>query len=231
MDLLKLGRHVLFYGLALTTALLITLQILERHSSGTDVFAPFSLHFSVRQNHLAQSIRQAFAKETLEPVSISSSALQQSIANLSGAGRPFAYISWKKLYVVNSHGKILGLADSVAHKDMPLITSDDFMVSPDNFQIRGESFSQALEVIKGISRLDPILRAQLSEININKDFGLILYMDWAKGIPVIFGNGSIERKLAYLDAFQKKWGASKLVNQTKYVDLRVEGRIVLKQRV
>jgi len=231
LDLLKLGRHFLFYGLALTTALLITLQILERHSSGTNAFAPFSQHYTVSNNHLVQSIRHAFAKEVAEPVSLSNSTLQQAIAQLSGAGRPFAYVSWQKLYVVNSRGKIMGLADSLAHKDMPLITADEYLVNPDNLQVSGEAFAEALEIINGFSKLDPIIREQLSEVNINKEFGLILYMDWARGIPVILGKGSIERKLAYLDAFQRKWGASKLVNKTKYIDLRVEGRIVLKQRV
>ncbi len=231
MDLLKLGRHFLFYGLALTTALLITLQILELHSSGTNMVVPYSLHYKVGKNHLVQRIRQIFTKAAAEPVSLSNSALQQSIAKLSGAGSSFAYLSFHKLYVINSSGKILGLADSVAHKDMPLITADDFMVNPDNFNVSGESFAEALETVKEISQLDPIIRAQLSEVNITKDFGLLLYMDWAKGIPVIFGNGSIERKVEYLDAFQRKWGMSKLVDEAKYVDLRVKGRIILKQRV
>lgn len=231
MDLLKLGRHFLFFGLALTTALLITLQILELHSPGTKALVPFSLNYQVSNSHLVQSIRQAFAREVADPVPLSNSALQQALAGLSGAGRPFAYLSFHRLYVINSSGKILGLADSVAHKNMPLITADEFLVNPDNFQVTGEAFAEGLDIIKNVSRLNPIIRAQLSEVNINKDLGPLLYMDWAKGIPVIFGRGSIKRKLAYLDAFYKKWGTSNLVNQTKYVDLRVEGRIILKKRV
>ncbi|NOY59954.1 MAG: cell division protein FtsQ [Calditrichaeota bacterium] len=231
MDLLKLGRHFLFFGLALTTALLITLQILELHSPGTKSLVPFSLHYKVGNNHLVQSIRQAFAREVVEPVPLSNPVMQQALAHLSGSGRPFAYLSFHKLYVINSSGKILGLADSVAHKDMPLITADEFLVNPDNFKVTGEAFAEGLDIIKSVSKLNPIIRAQLSEVNINKDLGPLLYMDWARGVPVIFGNGSIKRKLAYLDAFYKKWGASNLVNQTKCVDLRVEGKIILKKRV
>ena len=58
---------------------------------------------------------------------------------------------------------------------------------------------------------------------------MIAYLNVARSLPIIIGRGSLERKVAYLDAFLEQLGSTGLVEQAKYLDVRLAGQIILKK--
>jgi hypothetical protein len=143
--------------------------------------------------------------------------------------KPVAFVYMDQLYLVSKTGRIIGSADSSDVYDLPIISGDAFEVDSDGKRLIDETSKQALALLADIQRnyaLEPIL----SEIRV-KDDNVIAYLNIGKVMPVIFGQGAWEQKINKFISYQKQLGASELTREARYLDLRVENRIVVKKNV
>ena len=143
--------------------------------------------------------------------------------------KPVAFVNMDKLYLVSKTGRIIGSADSSDVYDLPIISGDSFEIDSDGKRLIGDASKLALALLADIQRnyaLEPIL----SEIRVQDD-NAIAYLNIGKVMPVIFGQGAWEQKINKFISYQKQLGASELTREARYLDLRVENRIVVKKNV
>ncbi|MBN2413125.1 cell division protein FtsQ/DivIB [candidate division KSB1 bacterium] len=180
-----------------------------------------------------EKISQFFEPEEklVEFANLSFLEIQEKLKELNRKGKPFAFLSVKQLYLIDSRGNVLSLADSSSHYDLPVISGDSLKINFTTMTIRGKEFNEAIKLLKLLKKNNGLIYTYVSEVQIHDTIGLILYTNYAKGLPVIFGKGDLERKVAYLNAYHNEFGDSELSYKTKYLDIRIEGQIILKERV
>ncbi len=180
-----------------------------------------------------EKISQFFEPEErlVEFKNLSVLEIQEKLQELNRKGKPFAFLSTRQLYIIDGRGKVLSLADSSSHYDLPVISGDSLKINFTTMTIRGNEFEEAIKLLKLLKKNNGLMYTNVSQVQIHDRIGLILYTNYAKGLPVIFGKGDLERKVAYLNAYHKEFGDSELSYKTKYLDIRIEGQIILKKRV
>ncbi len=240
MDFMFLGKKVLFFSLALLTGLFITQAIIEAHSPEPESFDDVVLIENNMEtvedkesvNTLIRSSIQEWVGETEDNmVSINSPIISTVLESRNEKGTPFAYVSANRIFIVDHKGKLLAPADSLGFHDLPIISGDSLKIYSSTFRLAGDGVSDALNLIKNAQKQGTIVYSNLSEINIQPKLGLVVYSNISKGLPLIVGSGSIEKKIRNLRTFIQEFGDSKLLTQTRYLDLRLDGQIILKKRV
>ncbi len=234
MDLQTLGKKALFFGAALLLGLAVGLRILEAHSPShiLPFKNPNGIDFFIDRRNTLQELKGTFSQpsndgEVLLP--ISSPEAQRILKKSSNDGKAFFYLSSGQLYAVDENGKILGLANSLPHRDLPVVTGDALSMNAKKQRLAGAEFDEVVELLQRMDGMDHLLFNQISEIHLKKNVGMIAYLNVARSLPVIIGRGSLERKVAYLDAFLEQLGSTGLVEQAKYLDVRIAGQIILKK--
>lgn len=144
-------------------------------------------------------------------------------------GEPVALIYQQKLYAIDKFGKILTTADSFDYSDLPVITGEFMLVDTKNMCLVDNGIKNALIFLRHAQKI-PEINGLLSGLKISRD-GLIAYMNWGHVIPIILGSGDWQQKLDILYAYYQHLGAANLSKQAKYLDLRVEGRVIVKKNV
>lgn len=148
--------------------------------------------------------------------------------NVLHSSRPVAYYSGDRLYVVDGQGKILGPADSLQAGDLPVISGKGLKL--DSGRTIAEPANSAvfslLNEFEDISLLKPLL----SGISV-RNGELVAYMNFGRTVPVIFGHDHFEEKTENLIEYYRQLGADELTRRAKYLDLRVEDRVVVKKNV
>ncbi|MBN1482054.1 cell division protein FtsQ [candidate division KSB1 bacterium] len=147
----------------------------------------------------------------------------------SNFGKPVAYVNIDKLYLITKTGKIMGAADSCEFYDLPVISSDSFLLEKNGRRLIDQGTKNALHLLGELENNDA-LKSFVSEIKI-EDKNLIVYMNLGKVIPVLFGEGGWEQKIKNFVSYQKQLGASELTKKALYLDLRVENHIIVKKNV
>ena len=237
MNLLSLGKKVLFFSMALLTGLFIMYTIIEAHSPEKPVvYDPTVFQNKEKETEtglIPEKINQYFEPEEqlVEFKNLSILEIQEKLTELNRKGKPFAFLSAKTLYIIDNRGHILSRADSLSHYDLPVISGDSLKINFSTMSLRGNQFEDAINLLKLLKKKNYLLYTNISEVQVHDKIGLILYTNYAKGLPVIFGKGDLERKVAYLNAYHKELGDSELTYKAKYLDIRIEGQIILKKRV
>lgn len=229
MDLLRLGKKILFFTFAVLAGLIISLQILQAHSKpeedamGIDEEATSSVLNQV-SNVYAQSMedRQGW-------VPIMSEEAEEALKSCLRRGRPFAYLAQKQLYVIDDNGNILAPAFSMPHTDMPVITGSALKFDVQAKKLRGAPAEDALALLKYIEKYSGILAGTVSEVHVDQKTGLVVYLNWQRPIPIIMGRGDMERKVKRLDVFFDQLADSGILDRTKYLDARFDGQIIMKK--
>ena len=234
MDLQTLGKRALFFGAALLIGLSLGLRILEAHSPSHIVpyKNPNGMDFLTDRGNTIQELKgqsTASANEKGVLLPISSPEAQRILKKSKNDGKPFFYLSSRQLYAVDEDGKILGLANALPHRDLPIITGDAVSINTKKQRLAGNEFEEVVELLQRMDDMDNLLFNQISEIHLEKNVGMIAYLNVARSLPIIIGRGSLERKVAYLDAFLEQLGSTGLVEQAKYLDVRLAGQIILKK--
>ncbi len=237
MNFLSLGKKVLFFSMALLTGLLIMYAIIEAHSPEMPVVYDPSV-FQIEDENTDTGLIQEKINKYFEPEeklvelkNLSTLEIQEKLKELNRKSKPFAYLSAKTLYIIDSRGNILSPADSLSHHDLPVISGDSLKINFSTMSLRGNEFNEAINLLKLLKKNNSLMYTNVSEVQIHDKIGLILYTNYAQGLPVIFGKGNLERKVAYLNAYHKELGDSELTYKAKYLDIRIEGQIILKKRV
>jgi hypothetical protein len=229
MDIVTLGRRFLFFGMALMTGLFIGWRLLQAHAPETrsrhtaDDLRPQQISLEAE---LMQSIRDNLTDlywKKGENFSLSLPEVRQVVKGFRHNGKPFAIIASKELYVADRRGRILAPLDSMASVDRPVITGDDFLIDMKSGRLTGGDMEDALLFLRLVD-----LPCEISELHLGKR-GLVAYLKYGRDLPVILGRGSIERKCEYLEAFFLQLGPSPLARRAKYLDLRIEGQIIVKE--
>jgi len=237
MDFLSLGKKVLFFSLALLTGLLIMYAIIEAHSPEKPFITDptvYQIDKEIKDDGIIQEKINKFfepEEEIINFKSLSTMEIQEKLKTLNRKGKPFAFLSGKRLYIIDSRGNILSMADSLSHYDLPVISGDSLKINFLTMRLRGSQFGDAIKLIKLVKKTNIVIYMNISEVYIHNKIGLILYTNYAKGLPVIFGKGELERKVAYLNAYHRELGDSELTYNAKYLDFRLDGQIILKKRV
>ena len=237
MNAIVIGKKILFWGLALTVALFISHQILIAHTGGSSMEA-VSPSLIAALERATESASQLVGKVTAriadsesEPVDFAQSEVQKAIAALDGSGRSFAYLAFAgQLYLVDRRGCVLGLADSVGLRDVPIIHARTLRIRPESLQLADEAFKETLDLLRWLDRKYSALYAQLSDVEISRPVGLIAHFNWVEPVAVVFGRGDVKRKARFLHSFYKELGNTRLVGHIRYLDLRLDDRIILKAR-
>lgn len=235
MNPVSLGKKFLFISFAMSCALFISLQILEAMTTDNErIITKQKLpEIKAQKKDLLENDVFVAAKGLLiKPevlFEIQDAEIKKGLEKLSGTGKPFAYLSSTELYVIDENCQVLGLADSMQVFDVPVISAENPLIKKSNYKIECVNVEQAVELIKYITKINPLLAARLSEVNINSKMGLVTFFDWSKGIYVVFGDGAVSKKVKNLESFYQKLGQSSLIHNTKSLDLRYGGRIILKK--
>lgn len=141
--------------------------------------------------------------------------------------KPIAYVLQKHLYVVDAQGRVIGRADSLKVRDLPVISGKSVRLDAECRNLVDETSLEALELLRRFET-QPVLAPLVSGIEVKKG-GLIAYMNFGHVLPVIFGSGMLADKVENLTDFYFQLGADNLMLKARYLDLRVEDRVVVKK--
>lgn len=233
MDFLALGKKVLFFSMAMLTGLFIMQTIIEAHSP--QVPETVTLASFTSDEEKTEPVREFLEKfipdneNVVNLKSVSQKELLERLNSEKKKSKPFAFLSEKKLYLIDGKGKIIALADSTEHYDLPVISGDSLKIDWNRLQITGEEIEQALRFIKIIRKDNYLAYTNISQIYIHHSIGLVVYTNYANGLPLVIGKGDIEKKMLYVKAFQKQLGNSKLALNARYLDFRLDGQIIVKK--
>jgi hypothetical protein len=149
--------------------------------------------------------------------------------SLPFGSRPIAYVSQGELYVLDSRGKILGRADSLKVRDLPMIDGKSIKLDLTRRCLADEAGLEALELLRQFESHPDVLPL-ISGVHVQNG-SLIAYMNFGRLVPVIFGLGNLKDKIDNLVDYYHQLGADDLTRKAKYLDLRVEDRVVVKKNV
>ncbi len=231
VDWMKIGKSALFFGLALLTGLFSSLQILSSHSPHMQ-----RIDLGIDPASLTKTMSGAFdtnfspkAYTTGETVYLSDSGVLETVKKMPQKGRPFVYLSFNGLFLVDSAGRLLASADSTGQLDLPVISGPRFQMFIEDRRLVGETFFQALTLLHKMKKY-PALYSQLSEIYVHPDKGLVVFTNVYPGIPMLFGQKDLHRKFSYLQALVEQLDAVD-IDDIKYFDFRIGGQIIVKENV
>jgi hypothetical protein len=132
-----------------------------------------------------------------------------------------------QMYRIDDQGIILGTSDPFSHADVPIVTGDDFQVHFETFRIAHPFVDDLVTFLQTLYTTDPSLTVKVSEIHLDRRLGLIAYVDNGHILPIVLGQGSMKRKVRYLNALSQHYSLD-AIESHRFVDLRLNGQIVIK---
>ncbi|MBN1998162.1 cell division protein FtsQ [candidate division KSB1 bacterium] len=229
MDWLKIGRAALFFSLALVTGLFFGSQMLKAHSPYTadneKSFVPDGFFKTI-----SSVFDQNFKPKDFTPeqtVFLSERGVLETIVKMPQKGKPFCYLCFNGLYLMDADGRILASADSSGQLDLPVISGPCFQMLVEGRRLVGDGFFEAMSFLHEAKKY-PMLYPQLSEIYVDSGAGLFIFTNLYPGIPMLFGRESFNKKLLYLKALSEQMDAVNIA-QIKYFDFRIDGQIIVKE--
>jgi hypothetical protein len=232
MTLLSLGKRVLFVSMAISFALFIGYHLLlARSNEGTEV----SLDEMATQAAQNQDWDLDGEPDLTDDESSSSLIwLTSSLARVAfreprERGDIFAYLSMGRLYGIDEQGRIIALTSEREHQDAPLLSGDGLKVDLKNKRLAGKDFLEAVQFLTELENENPAVQRRISEVCISRKSGIILFFNWTDMIPIIVGHGLINQKVKSVDVFFDQLTNSGLLDNTRYLDVRLGDRIILKR--
>ena len=234
VKLLTIGKKTFFFSLAVLTGLLVTEAILLAHSIDSSTPAKHTLNLLIdikTRARLVEKIQNklfSIPEGKAELVSISSSDIRQKLNELNRGGVPAAYLmASRQLFVIDARGRVLSAADSLRHYDLPLISGKKLRICKNTLRLGGPHIQEALETLE-IAKSNSVFYPQVSEICIQDKVGILLYLNWKGGLPVILGSGSVRNKMTNLIAYFSQLRGTQVFVAAEYLDLRFAGQIIVK---
>lgn len=229
----RLGFKVLYMSYALVVAVVVW-QRIENHVNPDRPFRleeiPLVGIMIERGTSLSDIFHTDFSrgdKSALE-IPLSVDLMKDLLSHMHQKAAPFAVLVYHGLYYITEEGYLIRPVDELS-QDLPVITGSAYCVDVKKWRFAGDELFDALEFLKKIQRMHPILFAQISELYISTEYGIVAHTSLAQGIPLILGKGEMERKARYLAAFVDRMQGDTLLEDVKYMDFRVDGQIILKK--
>lgn len=170
----------------------------------------------------------SFDDEKVLEIPLSIDLMKDMVSNMHPKASPFALLIYRGLYYIDEKGYLVCPADDLS-LDLPVITGSAFQIDVEKWRFAGDDMRDVLEFLRRIQRMNPVFFSQISEAHISAEFGIIVHTSLVQGIPLILGKGAMERKARYITAFIDQMEDSILLDNVKYMDLRMEGQIILKK--
>lgn len=215
--LYRIGLHAVIITSLILLALLLNLRIMTAQANQAEPEVPDRTQLQEK----TVTVRQA-EDRTEGWVD----KLAERLPNPWGK-RPIALIALPELYAVDAAGRVLGPADSLGIFDLPLLTVRQDMIDWERKALVDETALEALKLLRLINDREE-LAPLVSGIKIQRD-QVIAFINLGKALPVIFGAGNWEQKVENLVEYYRQLGADNLTRQAQSLDLRVEGRILVKR--
>ncbi len=148
-----------------------------------------------------------------------------------GEGKAVVLLTEKKIkavllggkdpYLITDNYEILPLFMNTKFEEIPVISNCPGIEKLKLLTVhKANDLIEAFKIIDAVKLIDLNLSKRLSEIDLKNGGDIILTFSGLKS-PVIFGRGEEAEKIAYLDAiWNGKEIDSKLINESKYIDLR-----------
>ncbi|MDZ7371845.1 MAG: hypothetical protein ONB12_11800 [candidate division KSB1 bacterium] len=215
--LYRIGLHAVIITSLILFALLLNLRIMTAQATQAEPEVP---------NRMQLQEKTAAVKTAEDGTEGWIDKLAERLPNPWGK-RPIALIALPELFAVDAGGRVLGPADSLGLCDLPLLTVRQDMIDWDRKMLIDETALDALKLLRLINDREE-LAPLVSGIKVQRD-QVIAYINLGKTLPVIFGTGNWEQKVENLVEYYRQLGADHLTRQAKSLDLRVEGRILVKR--
>lgn len=144
---------------------------------------------------------------------------------------PIAYLNAGNLLLIDKEGIVLPVPDKVIRNQLPVIT-----VAPDSAYkvIPGQSMespeiNQITKLMIDTFVLSRPLYNVISEIRYNLDTAELILFNKDTGYPIYFGNNNFKKKIHSLAKFQRILSGKKRLSDYRYIDLRWNRQIVVKE--
>ncbi len=229
MDLMRIGKKILFILMAITAGLTVGLKFLQAHSpqnSDTAVLNSDPQSPRIHWNTFLQRVNLISSDDNPVLVPASLPEVQQYISKSQRSGVALATISYNQVYRVDKNGWITSQSGSL--DVLPVITASELYFDLKSRAFAGADLELALQFLQMIKETDAALYYQISEIHIDSRVGLVLFCS-AGLVPVIIGRNNIYRKAMVIHSLWRQLGSTELLSEAKYLDTRYKGQIVLKK--
>jgi hypothetical protein len=230
-------RHVGFKVLYVSYALIVSLVVwikINNHLNPDNMFhwdeLPLVSFFMQKGETIDDFFQTDYSTRDSKALEIPLSVdlMKDMLSHMHPKASPFARLAYHGLYIIDEQGYLVRAVDE-SSLDLPVITGSTYQIDVKKWRFAGDDMSDALEFLKRIQRTHPLLYAQISELYISTDNGIIVQTSLAQGMPLILGKGGMERKARYLTAFVDRMEDTSLLDNIRYMDFRIEGQIILKR--
>jgi cell division protein FtsQ len=144
---------------------------------------------------------------------------------------PFCYIAISQLYLIDGTGVLLPLPSRDFKANFPIITG--FERDSSTFRPGRRSSNpylrQALLILQTAQQQTPDFFSNISELHHHQQGEFILFTIDA-GTPIYLRRGNYAKQLAIIAQFQRKLQFRRTFADYKYIDLRWDKQIVVKER-
>ncbi|MBN2280633.1 MAG: FtsQ-type POTRA domain-containing protein [Candidatus Marinimicrobia bacterium] len=144
---------------------------------------------------------------------------------------PIAYLNAGTLLLIDKEGIVLPIPTTRLSSQLPVVTLDPDSVY--HFMTGEKLASEALfpitDLVINTYSMSRALFNTISEIRYNLQTGDLTIYNKDNGNPVYMGNRDFSKKMIILANFQKLLSGKKRLRDYKYIDLRWEKQIVVKE--
>ena len=229
MKIVVFGKKILSVLVAMLIGLFISLQWLEAHTHSSKEERILQ---SMEEQNSAWEDMRAFLPIDLSAdtnlVPLTSPIIQKYLQTIERHGKPIAAIACDGLFYIDRDGVILGTVDPQGFLDVPIISGDGFQFDVNSDRIFSADLQHALHFLHYLRQSNRVLYAQISEITVHDNLGLVAYLNRGRLIPLVLGHGEVGRKIVYLNAWMRE-AAVDYLHQAVYLDLRLDGQVVMKK--
>ncbi|GBD94037.1 cell division protein FtsQ [bacterium BMS3Abin05] len=140
---------------------------------------------------------------------------------------PVAYVSGKKLWMVDDEGVILPPLLGGETLGLPVITHTGKFQEKIGEAVKNKKLRKAVWLLSMMKTLDKNLYYQVNNVDYSVQKGMVVYLN-KRSFPLYFGDSPAVRQIAYMQAILKKLKRERRVANVQYIDLRFENQVVVK---
>lgn len=144
---------------------------------------------------------------------------------------PIAYLNTGKLLLIDGEGIVLPIPDTIIGNQLPVITiapDSAYMVIPGE-KLQSPEINKITNFVINTYSYSRSLYSTISEIRYNLYTRELVLFNKDNGNPVYFGTNDFDKKMRTLAKFQRLLTGKKRLRDYRYIDLRWEQQIVVKE--
>ncbi len=183
--------------------------------------------FKIDTKKIEQQIRRIPMVEEVTVSRIFPSNLKISVKE----HKLIAGIAGSEVAALTEKGDLICKFNPEAIYDLPIITGIHFLTDSlgQRQPLQPNLMNGAFHILKAMKQKDALLFSEISEINFNKNIGMMFNLK-KNNIPVLIGNDNLVNKLNCFSAVFKELVNKNALNNILAFDVRYEGQVVVKQK-